>query len=93
MEYLQCESKDGGVFDLLEVEEESNLPLEGSARAWLGKEKPQKVLDPINCLPIHLHCTILEGALQLFKMPLASNIDTLEGEKQESLKQSQLRAK
>ena len=31
--------------------------------------------DPITCLPIHLHCTILEGALQLFKMPLASNID------------------
>ena len=49
--------------------------------------------DPITCLPIHLHCTILEGALQLFKMPLASNIDTLVGKKQESLKQSQLRAK
>ena len=26
MDYLQCESKDGGVLDLLEVEEESNLP-------------------------------------------------------------------
>ena len=26
MDYLQCESKDRGVLDLLEVKEESNLP-------------------------------------------------------------------
>ena len=52
--HLKCEPEDGCVLNLLEVEEESNLPLEGSARARLGKEKPQKVLDPINCLPIHL---------------------------------------
>ena len=34
MDYLQCESKDGGVLDLLEVEEESNLP---------KKQKSEKV--------------------------------------------------
>merc|ERR1712223_163474 len=51
---LQCESKDGGVLDLLEVEEESNLPLKGAPGARLGEKEPQQVLDPVNCLPVHL---------------------------------------
>ena len=54
MHYLQCESKDGGVLDLLEVEEESNLPLEGAPSARLREKEPQQVLDPVNCLPVHL---------------------------------------
>ena len=47
------------MLDLLEIEEESHLALEGAARAWLGKEKPQKVLDPINGLPVNLNFCIL----------------------------------
>ena len=47
------------MLDLLEIEEESNLALEGAARARLGKEKPQKVLDPINGLPVNLNFCIL----------------------------------
>ena len=39
MDYLQCESKDGGVLDLLEVEEESNLP----KKQKIKTEKVKKV--------------------------------------------------
>ena len=34
--------------------EESNLPLEGAPSARLREKEPQQVLDPINCLPVHL---------------------------------------
>ena len=51
---LKCESEDGCVFNLLEIEEESNLSFEGAACARLGKEKPQQILDPVDCLPVNL---------------------------------------
>ena len=37
-----------------EKKEESNLPLEGAPSARLREKEPQQVLDPINCLPVHL---------------------------------------
>ena len=66
MDYLQCESKDGGVLDLLEVEEESNLLIEGAPSARLREKEPQQVLDPVNCLPVHLvtkHLHVEENTL------------------------------
>ena len=79
------------MLNLLEIEEESNLPLEGAARARLGKEKPQKVLDPINCLPVHLHLDFLEEpavcnwykCLWHHKLIETVKVETLESEKQE----------
>ena len=55
---LKCESEDGCVFNLLEIEEESNLSFEGAACARLGKEKPQQILDPVDCLPVNLDSSL-----------------------------------
>ena len=46
--------------------EESNLPLEGAPSARLREKEPQQVLDPVDCLPVHLvikHLYVEENAL------------------------------